>query len=69
MWTTLIPTAVAAAIVASVVNLACEMNNIQAARKAPGVELTLQRDTSGWRETEGSSRTDAQQNKTLDPGA
>jgi hypothetical protein len=69
MWTTLIPTAIAAAIVASVVNLASEINNIRAARQGPGIEFTLQRDASAWRETQGSSSLGAQQNKNRDPGA
>jgi hypothetical protein len=42
MWTTLIPTAIAAALLATVVNLASEINKIQEARHLPGVELTLQ---------------------------
>ena len=44
MWTTLIPTAIAAALLATVVNLASEINKIQGARHLAGAELTLQRD-------------------------
>jgi len=46
MWTTLIPTAIAAALLATVVNLASEINKMQEARHAPDVELTLQRDVA-----------------------
>jgi hypothetical protein len=46
MWATLIPTAIAAAMLATVVNLASEINKIQEARRLPGVELTLQRDVA-----------------------
>jgi hypothetical protein len=69
MWTTLIPTAIAAAIVASVVNLASEINNLRAAHQGPGIELTLQRDAPALRKTQGSSKLGAQQDKDLDPGA
>jgi len=46
MWTTLIPTAIAAALLATVVNLASEINKIQEARHLPGVGLNLQRDVA-----------------------
>ena len=69
MSTALIPTAVAAAIVACLGNLASELNNIRPARQGPGVEFTLQQDLSAWRKTEGSSRLGVQQDKDREPGA
>ena len=69
MWTTLIPTAVAAAIVACLVNLASELNNIRPPRQGAGIEFTLQQDGSAWRKTEGSSRLGVQQEKDREPGA
>jgi hypothetical protein len=68
MWTTLIPTAIAAALLATVVNLASEINKIQGARRLPGVELTLQRDVAAARQD--STRIDRQVNqKNVDRGA
>ena len=69
MWTTLIPTAVAAAIIACLGNLASELNNIRLARQGPGIEFTVQQDVSAWRKSEGSSRPGAQQDKDREPGA
>jgi hypothetical protein len=68
MWTTLIPTVVAAALLATVVNLASEINKIQEARHLPGVELTLQRDVTAT--GRDSTRLDPQVNqKNVDRGA
>ena len=69
MWTTLFPTAVAAAIVACLGNLASELNNIRPARQGLGIEFTLPHDGSAWRKTEGSSRLGAEQSKDHEPGA
>jgi hypothetical protein len=68
MWTTLIPTAIAAALLATVVNLASEINKMQEARHVPGVEHTLQRDVvAAGRD---STRLDPQVNqKNFDGGA
>jgi hypothetical protein len=66
MWTTLIPTAIAAAMLATVVNLASEINTIREARHLPGVELTLQGDVAAARED--STRIDRQA-KQKNPGA
>jgi hypothetical protein len=68
MWTTFIPTAIAAALLATVVNLASEIKKMQEARRGPGVELTLQRDVlaAGGH----STRLDPQVNrKNVDKGA
>jgi hypothetical protein len=46
MWTTLIPTAIAAAMLSTVANLASEITKIQEARHLPGVELISQRDVA-----------------------
>jgi hypothetical protein len=68
MWTTLIPTAIAAALLATVVNLASEITKIQEARHLPGVELTLQRGVAAARPA--STRLDTQVNhKNFDGGA
>jgi hypothetical protein len=68
MWTTLIPTAIAAALLAIVVNLASEITKIQEARHLPGVELTLQRDVAAT--SRNSTRLDAQTNqRKFDRGA
>jgi hypothetical protein len=68
MWTTLIPTAVAAPLLATVVNLASEINKIQEARHLAGVELTLQRDVAAA--GRDSTRIDRQVNqKNVDRGA
>jgi hypothetical protein len=61
MWNTLIPTAIAAALLATVVNLASEINKIQEARHLPGVELTLQRDAAAT--GRDSTRLDPQVNQ------
>jgi hypothetical protein len=66
MWTTLIPTAIAAAMLATVVNLASEINTIREARHLPGVELILQGDVAAARED--STRID-RQGKQKNPGA
>jgi hypothetical protein len=66
MWTTLIPTAVAAAMLATMVNIASEINTIREARRLPGVELTLQGDAAAARED--STRIDWQA-KQKNPGA
>jgi hypothetical protein len=49
MWTTLIPTAIAAAMLTTVINLASEITKIQEARQLTGVELTLQRGVAAGR--------------------
>jgi hypothetical protein len=68
MWTTLIPTAIAAALLATVVNLASEINKIQEARHLLGIELTLQRDVAAT--SRNSMRLDAQTNqRNFDRGA
>jgi hypothetical protein len=68
MWTTLIPTAIAAALLATVINLASEINKIQEARHLPGVEVTLQRDVAAA--GRDSTRLDPQVNqKNFDRGA
>jgi hypothetical protein len=68
MWTTLIPTAIAAALLATVVNLASEINKIQEARHLPGVELTSQRDVAAA--GRDPTRLDRQLNqKSFDRGA
>jgi hypothetical protein len=68
MWTTLIPTAIAAALLATVVNLASEINKIQGARHLPGVELTLPRDVAAT--SRDSTRLDPQTNqRKFDRGA
>jgi hypothetical protein len=69
MWTTIFPTAVAAAIVACLTHLASELNNIRPARQGPGIEFTVQQDVSAWLKSEGSSRRGAQQDKNREPGA
>ena len=61
MWNTLIPTAIAAALLATVVNLASEINKIQGARHLAGAELTLQRDVAAT--SRDSTRLDAQTNR------
>jgi len=68
MWTTLIPTAIAAALLATVVNLASEINKMQEAHHLPGVERTLQRNVAaGGRD---SGRIDQAVNrKNVDRGA
>jgi len=43
MWSTFIPTAIAAAIIVSVVNLASEINNVRAARQDLGTEFSAMR--------------------------
>jgi len=69
MWTTLIPTAIAAALLATVVNLASETNKIQEARHLPGVELTLQRGAAAAA-VRDSTRFNPQVNqKNIDGGA
>jgi hypothetical protein len=68
MWTTLIPTAIAAAMLATVVNLASEINKIREARHLPGVELTSQREVAAA--GRNSTRVDQQVNqKNVDRGA
>lgn len=49
MWTTLIPTAIAAAILTTVVNLASEINKIQEARHLPSVERSAELDVAAAR--------------------
>ena len=66
MWTTLIPTAIAAAMLATMVNLASQINTIREARRLPGVELTLQGDVAAA--LEDSTRIDWQA-KQKNPGA
>jgi hypothetical protein len=66
MWITLIPTAIAAAMLATMVNLASEINTIREARRLPGIELTLQGDVAAARED--STRIDWQA-KQKNPGA
>ena len=68
MWTTLIPTAIAAAVLATVVNLASEINKIHKSRHLAGVELTLQRDVAAA--GRDPTRLDRQVNqKNVDGGA
>jgi hypothetical protein len=69
MWSTFIPTAMAAAIIVSVVSLASEIKNVRTARQGLGTEATIQRDASAWNEMQGSLGTGGQQLKTLEPGA
>jgi hypothetical protein len=68
MWTTFIPTAIAAAMLATVVNLASEIHKMQEARHLPDVKLTLQRDVAAA--GRDSTRLDPQVNqKNFDRGA
>jgi hypothetical protein len=68
MWSSLIPTAIAAAIIASVVNLASEISTIRATRQGAGIESTFPRDAPAT-DTQGSSRVRSQQKSVLEPGA
>jgi chaperonin GroEL (HSP60 family) len=53
MWSTIVPIAMAGAIIAGVVNLAVEVNNIQASRQRAGIVSSLQPDASASSQTQG----------------
>lgn len=72
MWTTLIPTAIAAALLATVVNLASEINKIREIRHTrhlPGVELTLQRGAAAAAVRESARLHQQVNHKNFDRGA
>jgi len=69
MWATFIPAAIAAAIIASMVNLGSEINNIRTARQGVPNEAALQRDASAWGEMQLSPGSSAQQKTNVQPGA
>jgi len=69
MWSTLIPTAIAAAIVGSVVHLASEINNVRVGQQGTGIESTFQRDASVLNQMQRSFGRGAQLKKNLEPGA
>jgi hypothetical protein len=69
MWNTVIPVAIAGAIVASLANLGSEINNIRAASQGFAHHTTAQSQVSSRSGMYGSLGSSAQRTSTPEPGA